>query len=545
MPGGDIQFINVAFSPNGRVLIAMYETPGVSVLLRFDGRTGASLGPPISTPTGSAADAVGFDPGGRWIVTLERGDDGAVLIRDPRTLALRHRYPVGFVSGGGALAPDGRTFAFGGNDGLVRFLDLRSGAVRTAFGHHDSALRAMRFTADGRTLVSAANDGTAIVWDVRSATAVETLSGHAGAISSVAVDRRARTLYTSSGDGTVIMWDLAGDRRVGRPFLAGTTSGAREITIAASSDGRTVAVRQADGSVSLVDVATLARHRVPADGGETPFAPAFGADGTLVVGGENGYLALVDARSGRVRARLRGHHDVVLSPATSADGATIASTGTDGTLRLWDTRTARALGAPIALGGEPATGAALSPDGRTVAVGLYAGILHVFDVRSHRPLAQLRVDASWPSAVRFSRDGRLLLVGTEDGNVRVYSAREPAAHRPGVRRDREHDHERRREPGQRHARGHRPRRLGAALGPGEPAGDRQGAPGPRPGRGRDVHSRRPGRRRRLRGRPRLPLGRAPVRLEPPGLRGGRTPPHPRGMGGRTARAPVLTRVLTR
>jgi len=422
VPDGDIQFINVAFSPNGRALIAMYETPETSVLLRFDGRTGASLGPPITTFAGSEADAVGYGPGGRWIVTLARGDDGAVLIRDPRTLAQRRRYTVGYVSGGGALAPDGRTFAFGANDGLVRFLDLRSGALRTAFGHHDSAVRAMQFTADGRTLVSAANDGTAIIWDVRSATAVETLSGHAGAISSLAVDRRARTLYTASGDGTVIMWDLAGDRRVGRPFLAGTTSGAREISITASSDGRTVAVRQADGSVSLVDVATLARHRVPAGGGETPFAPAFGADGTLVAGGENGYLALVDARSGRVRARLLGHHGVVLSPATTADGTTIASTGGDGTLRLWDTRTARALGAPIALGGEPATGPALSPDGRTVAVGLYAGILHVFDVRSHRPLAQLRVDASWPSAVRFSRDGRLLLVGTEDGNVRVYSA---------------------------------------------------------------------------------------------------------------------------
>ena len=49
VPGDDIQYINVAFSPNGRVLIAMYETPGRSVLLRFDGRTGAPLGPPIST----------------------------------------------------------------------------------------------------------------------------------------------------------------------------------------------------------------------------------------------------------------------------------------------------------------------------------------------------------------------------------------------------------------------------------------------------------------------------------------------------------------
>jgi WD40 repeat protein/DNA-binding SARP family transcriptional activator len=444
LPGHDIQFINVLFSPDGRELVAMYEKAAGgrppqrvrATLLRFDARTGRRIGSASIVEQGSLADFAAFAPDGRWLLTAMRatalfpGQNArsvlhgrGIVLRDPRTLRPLRSFPATAVMG--ALSPDGRTIAAGGADGSVRLLDLGSGRVRTASGRHGAMVRGAQFTPDGRLLATAGDDAKVIVWDVKAATAVETLAGHAGPVIGLAIDRGARRLDTAAADGTVITWDLAGDERLGRPFDAGRTSGDWFLETTISPDGRSLAMQQADGTVSLVDLATLGRRAVAIEGvrehAATAYAPAFGPDGTLAVSGVDGLLALADARTGRIVARLRGHRDLVFSPTVSADRRILASTGEDGTLRLWSTRPVRLLGAPIRLDGGAAGHAAISPDGTKVAVSVFAGTVDVFDVRSRRRLARLRIDESFPTFAGFSGDGRLLLTGSQAGHVRLFS----------------------------------------------------------------------------------------------------------------------------
>ena len=446
-PVPDEEFATLAFSPDGHELVATATStstapirPAPSVLLRFDARTGTRIGPPhtIAAP-GALADMLAFSPDGRRLITAAGGtlfapetraviDDGdrSVVVRDARTSRPLRRYPA--LTYAGAVSPDARTFAIGGQDGTVRLLDLETGRLRTASGRHAGAVQSAVFTSDGRILVTVGDDGNAIVWDVHAARATETFRGHASRVLAAAVDRHARTLYTAGLDGNVIAWDLTGDRRLGRTFQAGTGSGDWFPSTAISGDGRSLVTLQDRGAVSVVAVATLTRRSLPVRGApvvppsQAAYAPAFGPRGRLVVAGVNGFLALVDIRTGRVVARLRGHHGLVFTPTTSADGAVIASTGLDGTLRLWDARTAGELGPPIPLGGPPATDASISPGATRVAVSVAAGTIDVFDVRSRRRLARLRVDASTPTFSRFSRDGRYLLAGSKDGRVRVFAA---------------------------------------------------------------------------------------------------------------------------
>jgi WD40 repeat protein/DNA-binding SARP family transcriptional activator len=456
-PVPDVEFANLAFSPDGNELVATATStanaptrPVPSVLLRFDARTGRRVGRPhtIAAP-GALADVLAFSPDGRRLVTAAGGtlfapetraviDDGdrSAVVRDARTLQPLRRYPALVYAG--AVSPDARTLAIGGQDGSVRFLDLRSGELRTASGRHAGAVQSAVFTDDGRFLVTVGDDADAIIWDVRAARATETFRGHAGRVLAAAVDRHARTLYTAGLDGTVFAWDLAGDRRLGRTFQAGTGSGDWFPSTAISGDGRWLATVQDRGAVSLVDLSNLSRHSLPIRGvppvppAAAAYAPAFGPRGRLVVSGVNGLLALVDARSGRVVARLRGHRGLVFTPTTSADGSLIASTGLDATLRVWDARAARPLGPPIRLGSTPASDASISPDDRRVAVSLTSGTIDVFDMRSHRRLATLHLDAGNPTFSRFSRDGRYLLAGSKDGRIRIFSARDLRALGPAI-----------------------------------------------------------------------------------------------------------------
>ena len=108
------------------------------------------------------------------------------------------------------MSDDDRTLAVGGENGVVRLLDLTTGRLRTASGRHRAAVNDARFTPDGRSLVTVGEDGDAIVWDVRQAAAAETLSGHTASAFSPQLADNGATLYTASLDGTVLIWDLSG-----------------------------------------------------------------------------------------------------------------------------------------------------------------------------------------------------------------------------------------------------------------------------------------------------------------------------------------------
>ena len=124
----------------------------------------------------------------------------------------------------------------------------------------------------------------------------------------------------------MFIWDLDGARRLGRPFVTGSEGGS---VPASSSDGRLIAMGQQDGAVSIVDGRTLeprATFPVVDTGGARSIGFVPGSH-LLVVGGggEDGFLALVDADSGRVVRRLPGHRGAINVPGISADGSLLST----------------------------------------------------------------------------------------------------------------------------------------------------------------------------------------------------------------------------
>ena len=129
----------------------------------------------------------------------------------------------------------------------------------------------------------------------------------------------------------------------------------------------------------------------------------------------------------------------VNSVAFSRDGHTLASGIDAGTVRLWDVTDPahpRPLGQPLTgISTSPVGSVAFSPDGHTLADGHGDGTIQLWDVAdpAHpRPLGQplTGISAATIYSVAFSPDGRTLAGGAGDGTVQLWDIADPARSRP-------------------------------------------------------------------------------------------------------------------
>jgi len=95
----------------------------------------------------------------------------------------------------------------------------------------------------------------------------------------------------------------------------------------------------------------------------------FSPDGTLLVVDDGiGHLHLINPADGRETGLLVGHTSYVLDAVFSPDGRRLVTIGFDGTKRLWDVKTGRAIFVLAEEGTSPASSAAFSRDGLRLAV---------------------------------------------------------------------------------------------------------------------------------------------------------------------------------
>ena len=429
------------FSPDGRTLYAAVALPPDrgKLVLRLDGLTGRRLGGSVRDHRGGFTSIMPTRDG-RELVTDDSAEPDTV-VRNARTLRALRRVPVGDQYT--ALSPDGRTLLLGGADGSVRFVNLRTGKVRVASGKHDGVVERGIFTADGRFAITAATDGRIIVWDVPHAAQGEVFTGHHGRITALAVSRDGTTLYSSALDGQVLIWDLSGTRRLGRRFTVGLDSPGDLPRYALSPDGRILAVGRPDGRVGVFDMRTLRPVSLfPVVRGKGAVVAGMGwvpHSDLIAVGGNDGFLALVDPLRGRVVKRLYGHAahartgnvNGVFTPGFSADGRLMVTGADDGSVRVWALPSGREVGAPLKFVDRDGAGdvgdVSMSHDGREIVVDTpdarrYPGI-QIFDVATHRRVAALSDDEDVWDLARFTTDGRYIVGGSWKGWVRLWSTK--------------------------------------------------------------------------------------------------------------------------
>jgi RNA polymerase sigma factor (sigma-70 family) len=153
---------------------------------------------------------IDFSSDGKTLATLHQ-DEKAVRLWDVATgrelhCLTGHSREIASL----AFAPDGKTLASGGYDGVLFLWDASIGR-ETWHGKIGSTLDEIAFTPDGHLLAWGSQHEKAIhLWEVLTRQERRRLRGHHGAITGLACAADNTRLASVSTDGTGLVWDLTG-----------------------------------------------------------------------------------------------------------------------------------------------------------------------------------------------------------------------------------------------------------------------------------------------------------------------------------------------
>ncbi|CAN6481806.1 unnamed protein product [Victoria cruziana] len=144
---------------------------------------------------------------------------------------------------------------------------------------------------------------------------------------------------------------------------------------------------------------------------------------TVIYSSKNGWdesLRLLSLHDNKYLRYFKGHHDRVVSLSLCSRKEWFISGSLDRTVLLWDQRTEKCQGL-LRVQGRPAV--AYDDQGLVFAIAFEGGCIRMFDSRRYEkgPFEIFSVggDKSETHVVKFSNDGRLMLVTTIDGYIHV------------------------------------------------------------------------------------------------------------------------------
>jgi RNA polymerase sigma factor (sigma-70 family) len=412
-----------AFSPDGRLLATGGYEKAVKL---WDWRTGKEIG---RLDAGSIVRSLAFSPDNKALLTGQDGPQFVCLWDVARRNRLRafqgHKLPKSAYFPGAvfsaAFSPDGRTIASGGDEGVLRLWDTRTGEPQGSYRNPRGWIHGVAFSPDGKTLVAGSTNGRLRLFDWAAGKELHLFEEHQAGVADFALSPDGRALASAGADETIRLWDLPTGRT--SRILRGHPGGVFSVHF--SPDGRELTSGGADGTVRIWEVAT-GRGRQLTDAHGWQSRAAFSPNGRILAScGADSKVRLWDS-AGRELGQLSGHVGFIPGLAFSPDGKWLATSGEsyggrdglheDQTIRLWDV--ARRVERWRVTRSHPYRGSMrFSPDGLNL-VFSDGGTLHFADVVTGKELRRPRFRGV--TDFTFGAGGRWLVTVGTDGVSRFW-----------------------------------------------------------------------------------------------------------------------------
>lgn len=237
-------------------------------------------------------------------------------------------------------SPDGGALASARRDGSISIWNAGSGAsVRVWDANRASCVA---WSPDGSVLASGSELGSVFLWNADTGELMDSLEGLPSELRDVAWSPDGTMLAAGGVEIPVIVWNVVTGEQMRR--LAQEYSSASILNVAWSPDGSLLAGAPNGGTVMSWNVETGEQIGQLSGSGSVAWSP----DGTQLITGGWGVVAVIDAASGEEAFRLSSFSSssgLFLDVAWSPDGSTLASGEDTGRIQLWDAATGEEIAA--------------------------------------------------------------------------------------------------------------------------------------------------------------------------------------------------------
>ncbi|KAG9067035.1 WD repeats region domain-containing protein [Linnemannia hyalina] len=318
-----------------------------------------------------------------------------------------------------AFSPDGKFLAAGLWDGNISIYDTVTWIWIQMFQGHQQAVTSLAYSPNSQQLLSGSYDETARLWNSESGSTDFILEGHSGMMETVAFSPTGQQFATINDDGSAVLWDA----RTGASVLVLTDSAALFTRIAYSPDGNTIATG-GDKIIRIFDTQTGLLVLEISDGDDRIMCLTYSLDGQrIATGSYGGRLQLWKATATTLEPgrEWAAHSDNVTTIAFSPDDRWIASSSSDRTVKLWDSRSGLLVSSFINHVGN-VNCVRFSPSGQYIASASGDNTLQLWEVNS----SSLGLDyydlPDEQICAAYSPDGRQLITGSRHAPLRQFSA---------------------------------------------------------------------------------------------------------------------------